>query len=198
MNKNIKKRNWAFVLYPESAPSNWRDQLQQTGLPVAISPLHDMDIDPTGEIKKAHYHIILCYEGPTSFNVVSSITSSLNCPIPIPLEQVKGYYRYFTHRDNPEKYQYDLNLITTINGFSVNDYVGMTEEEVDLCLLQLQELIEDKNILEYSSLMNILKRPDTMELWKVARRQTLFLNSYIKSRRYKSIQDNSKVFYSKK
>ena len=28
MAKNIKKRNWAFVLYPESAPADWREQLQ--------------------------------------------------------------------------------------------------------------------------------------------------------------------------
>lgn len=25
MAKNIKKRNWAFVLYPESAPADWRE-----------------------------------------------------------------------------------------------------------------------------------------------------------------------------
>ena len=67
-----KKRYWAFVLYPESAPDNWRDFLQQTGLQVAISPLHDKDIDPTGLPKKSHYHIILCYDGPTTFNNVKS------------------------------------------------------------------------------------------------------------------------------
>ena len=68
---NVKKRNWAFVLYPESAPDDWIEQLRQTGLQCAISPLHDKDIDPTGEPKKAHYHIILCYSGPTSFNLNS-------------------------------------------------------------------------------------------------------------------------------
>ena len=41
MAKNVKKRNWAFVLYPESAPENWREELQKTGLQCAISPLHD-------------------------------------------------------------------------------------------------------------------------------------------------------------
>ncbi|WP_215534354.1 Rep family protein, partial [Clostridioides difficile] len=25
MAKNVKKRNWAVVLYPESAPENWRE-----------------------------------------------------------------------------------------------------------------------------------------------------------------------------
>ena len=43
---NIKKRNWAFVLYPESAPADWLERLQATGLPGAISPLHDKTLTP--------------------------------------------------------------------------------------------------------------------------------------------------------
>ena len=90
---NVKKRNWAFLVYPESAPVDWQEILQKTGLQCAISPLHDMDLDPTGEPKKAHYHVIACYSGPTSYNVVKSLTDALQCPIPQPLEQVRGYYR---------------------------------------------------------------------------------------------------------
>ena len=56
--KNVKKRNWAFVLYPESAPENWKEQLQLTGLPCVISPIHDKDVNPDGTPKKAHHHII--------------------------------------------------------------------------------------------------------------------------------------------
>ena len=121
--KNVKKRNWAFVLYEERAPNNWKDILQQTGLGIAISPIHNKDINPNGEIKKAHYHIILCYDGPTTFNNVRALTESLGQPIPQPLEQVRGYYRYLTHKDNPEKYQYNESDIITYNGFNINDYV---------------------------------------------------------------------------
>ena len=45
----MKKRYWAFVLYPESAPENWKEILQQTGLSCCVSPLHDKDINPTGD-----------------------------------------------------------------------------------------------------------------------------------------------------
>ena len=88
-----KKRNWAFVLYTESAPENWRDILVQSGVEIAISPYHDKDKNPTGEDKKPHYHIILCYPGPTTFNNVKSlVVDRLGQPIPIYLESVKGYY----------------------------------------------------------------------------------------------------------
>ena len=93
MAKNIKKRNWAFVLYPESAPADWREQLQKTGLQCAISPLHDKDMNPDNTPKKPHYHVILTYSGPTSYNVVKALTDGFNQPIPQALEQVRGYYR---------------------------------------------------------------------------------------------------------
>ena len=44
ISKNIKKRYWAMVLYPDSAPQNWEELLQETGLQCAISPLHDKDL----------------------------------------------------------------------------------------------------------------------------------------------------------
>ena len=113
---NTKKRNWAFIVYPESAPSDWIQILQQTGLQCAISPLHDKDINADNTPKKPHYHVIAVYSGPTSFNVVNALCGSLNAPIPQALEQVRGYYRYLTHKDNPEKVQYNDLEIRTING----------------------------------------------------------------------------------
>ena len=71
--KYLKKRSWAFVLYPESAPTDWLDLLTQKGVPFCVSPLHDKDVNPTGEIKKSHYHIILNYSGPTTFNSVQVV-----------------------------------------------------------------------------------------------------------------------------
>lgn len=189
MKKNIKKRNWAFVLYPESAPENWRDLLQETGLLVAISPLHDKDLDPTGEPKKAHYHIILTFDGPTTYNNVKTITDRLNQPIPQPLEQIRGYYRYFTHMDNPEKYQYSDNEITTLNGFDINNYIELTYTEVSKYLLELQMFIRNNDIVEYSELLDILVDNELKEMWDVARNHTFLLDKYICSRRNKIKED---------
>ena len=182
--KNIKKRNWAFIVYPESAPSNWRDILQETGCMFAISPLHDQDINPDGEVKKPHYHVIICYDGPTSYNVIKRITDMINSPIPQPLEQVRGYYRYFTHMDNPEKYQYKESDITTINGFDINNYIEMTYTEVAKYILEIQSIIRQHDIIEYSVLLDFLIDGDCKELWDVARNHTLMLNTYISSRRH--------------
>lgn len=183
--KNVKKRNWAFVVYPESAPADWRDILRETGLQCAISPLHDRDVNPTGEVKKPHWHVIACYSGPTSFNVVKGLTERLNAPIPQALEQVRGYYRYLTHKDNPEKEQYDENDIVCINGFSILDFVELTKSEVLAIKKELQTLIRDADILEYADFMDILQDNEMTTHYDVASSNTYFFEKYISSRRNK-------------
>lgn len=184
-NSSTKKRNWAFIVYPESAPADWKDQLQQTGLDIAISPLHNKDVNPTGEAKKAHYHVIICYSGPTSFNVVKGITDRLNSPIPIPLEAVKGYYRYFTHKDNPEKYQYDEKDIITLNGFNISNYIELTKAEVDEIKRWLIYYIVENDIYEYSELLESLLENELLSEFSVASSHTLLFNNYIRSRKYR-------------
>ena len=185
ISKNIKKRYWAFILYPESAPTNWREQLQDTGLQIAISPLHDKDLNADNTPKKAHYHIILCYEGPTTYNNVLYLTSSLNQPIPQPLDSIRGYYRYFVHKDNAEKYQYNEFDISTLNGFDIKDYLELTSNQVVACIKEITHIIDDNNIFEFADLITLLRDNDTMkELMDVATNKHCFLNTYITSKRH--------------
>ena len=39
-----KARYFTFLLYPESIPNDWIDNLELIGVPIAISPLHDKDL----------------------------------------------------------------------------------------------------------------------------------------------------------
>lgn len=43
MSKKEKHRDFWFVLYPESIPDNWVRQLEEMGIEMAVSPLHDSD-----------------------------------------------------------------------------------------------------------------------------------------------------------
>ena len=165
-------------------PENWRELLQQTGLQCAISPLHDCDIDPTGVPKKPHYHVIVCYSGPTSFNVVKALTDSLHQPIPQALEQVRGYYRYLTHKDNPEKAQYNECDISSINGFNIADFVDLTFGVATYKAVYFS-LIQKEDILEYSDLIDFLLSGEMMVELDVASSNTLLFDRYVSSRRNK-------------
>lgn len=180
---SIKKRNWAFILYPDSAPSDWKDILAQSGLQCAISPLHDKDFNATGEAKKPHYHVIIVYNGPTSFNVVKGVCDSLNCPIPQALEQIRGYYRYLTHKDNPEKAQYSDNDITTINGFDISNFVERTSSETSAIIRQIYDYIIKNDIIEFHLLTDyaFLNNADWFDV--LTNGYTLYFTAVIRSRR---------------
>ncbi len=183
--KKSKCRNWAFVLYPESAPADWVETLQKSGLQCAISPLHNKDKNPDNTEKKAHFHIILVYSGPTSFNVVSNFTKSLNQPIPQRLESVRGYYRYLTHKDNPEKAQYNENEVQCLNGFALRDFIELTKTEVLKIKKEVIAFCRDNDIIEYADLTDILMQNEQFADWfDVVSSHTLFFNSYLKSRRH--------------
>lgn len=180
---DVKKRNWTFVLYPESAPKDWLERLKISGLMAAISPLHDKDINPTGEKKKAHYHVLLVYSGPTTYNAVAKFTASLNATIPQALESVRGMYRYFTHKDNPEKYQYEEGEILAVNGFNIADLVELTKSEVNEIKMNVLKLIREVGIVEYSDLVDFLTDNEMVTEYDVAINNTFFFNTYITSRR---------------
>lgn len=181
--KNVKKRNWAMVLYPESAPEDWREQLRLSGLQVAISPLHDKDVNADGGPKKAHHHVILVYGSPTTYNNVKALCDRLNQPIPQPLEQVRGYYRYLTHEDNPEKAQYSKADIQTLNGFDIREFVELTKSEVTKAKREILQLIRDNGITEYADLVDILMDggEGTADMFDVASNNTLFFKAYLTS-----------------
>lgn len=184
-NHNVKKRNWAAVIYPDSLPKNWLEILQKTGLQIAISPLHNADLNADDSEKKAHYHIIMCYSGPTAFNVVKRITDSLNAPIPQPLESVRGYYRYLTHKDNPEKAQYDEKDIKHLNGFNILDFVELTKFEVSKIKRDIRAMIFERCITEYSDLMLILDNEAVIERIEVAENNTIHFDALLRSLRHK-------------
>lgn len=188
MSKNIastgKKRNWATVVYPESAPENWIEILKLSGVQSAISPLHDKDINPDEQEKKSHWHVILTYGSPTTQNNVKGLCERIGGVGQIGLDSVRGYYRYLTHKDNPEKYQYDEKDIKTLNGFSILDFIELTRTETLKIKKELVVLIMAENIIEYADFINYLLEKGTDEFLDVGMSNTYFFDKYISSRRH--------------
>ena len=193
----VKGRNWAFVVYPESLPGNWEEIIVETGLPMVFSPLHDKDVNPTGEPKKPHYHVICYYENSTTSRAVKEyVTDRLNGTIPIKLESMQGMYRYHLHLDNPEKYQYSDKDRRFFNGFDVNKVDALTYTEINQLLTSIQQFIVKENIFEYCDLLDKLLESESYNLLDVARNHTLMINAYISSRRNKIKSEVNKILTS--
>lgn len=186
MSKKYQKgRFWATVAYPESLPKDWEESMQQEGLNIAVSPLHDKDLNPDGEEKKKHYHFIFKFEGPTTYEHVKKICDKYNMTIPIKLESLRGMYRYHTHRDNPEKYQYDEKERIFIGNFNPKEVEKLSEFDVDKITTDILIFIDDNNITEYCDLLRIIRESELNEMLDIAKRHTILFNTYIKSKRHK-------------
>ena len=115
--------------------------------------------------------------------MVKALTDGFNQPIPQALEQVRGYYRYLTHKDNPEKAQYDEREIKTINGFNIADFSELTRSEITQIKKSLQKLIREYGITEYAELMDYLQDEEMNVEYEVASNNTYFFDKYIASKR---------------
>lgn len=181
--KYEKGRDWATCCYPESVNPDWLNILQETHVQIAISPLHDKDLNPDFTPKKPHWHILLRYEGPTTKQHVKELCDKIGAVNPIKIDSARGMYRYHTHEDNPEKYHYDGRDRILLNGFDTNNLDSFTESEMDSLENTIIDIIEEYNITEYYHLISLLKCRGDINLLKVAKKRTVLLNAFIKSKK---------------
>lgn len=152
--KNIMARVWTIIVYPESAPKNWKDLINDKHISWC-NILHNKDVNPDGTVKKAHYHVILFFDGKKSYAQIKSITDELQAPIPQKVESPKGMVRYLIHKDNPEKYQYSKDKIETFGGIDIDDYFKMSSSATRDTIMEINKYILDKKITSYAELTRI-------------------------------------------
>lgn len=144
--KDGRARNWTFVLYPESAPVEWSDVLNDLHIQWCVSPLHDKDVNADGTPKKPHWHVLLCFEGNKSQDQVDAISHSINGTICQKVSSVRGMVRYFTHMDNPEKYQYPASQIGCHGGFDPAEYLTLSKSyQLDI-VEQMENWIQENDV----------------------------------------------------
>lgn len=147
-----RTRNYATVVYPESAPQEWLEILESFFVPAFVSPLHDKDINPTGEAKKAHYHVILMFDSTKTKAQAEELFSQIGgvgCEI---VNSIRGYSRYLCHLDNPEKAQY---LSEDVRAFCGADYfttIGLVSDKYR-AILDIINFCKDNEMYSYSDLL---------------------------------------------
>lgn len=152
--KDTRVRNWSFILYPESAPNDWKKKLENLKIKIGISPLHDKDFNEgTGEVKKPHYHILLCFDGKKSYEQILEITKNLNASIPERVISPSGLIRYFVHRDNPDKAQYQIKDIVVFGDLDIISPFKTATTRYE-CIKEMINYIKNNGITEFQDLMD--------------------------------------------
>lgn len=149
-----RTRNWTFVLYEDSVPTNWRDMLDGEHIEWVESPWHDKDINADGEPKKKHKHILLLFGGVKSYEQVKDVTDKLHCPIPQRCHNAKAMVRYMAHLDNPEKAQYDVSEIRGHGGVDLAELLRPSSSERYSLLREMIAFVKAHNVTEFKDLMD--------------------------------------------
>lgn len=152
--KDSRCRNWTIIVYPESAPENWREVLDEEHIEWVESPLHDKDINATGETKKEHYHILLLFGGVKSYDQVLEFVKPLNCPIPTRCHNAKALVRYMAHLDNPDKAQYNILDIKAHGGVDVAELLRPSSSERYTIIKEMLEFVKENSIIEFQDLID--------------------------------------------
>ena len=124
-----RTRNWSTVVYPESAPENWKSALQEQCIPAFISPLHDNDLNTNGELKKGHFHVMLLFDGVKTQEQVQEIFTLIGGVGIEPVNCVRAYARYLCHLDNPEKAQYDIKDVLSYSGADYSTIISLASDK---------------------------------------------------------------------
>lgn len=190
MGDDVKARHWCFIVYPESAPADWMEQLEATGIPFSVSDLHNKDTNPDGSHKKEHYHGIVSYSNTTTYGNASQLIRSItNGPFPQKCQSVSGAYAYFTHKWNPEKYQYDGQGIQRFNGWEK----ALESTEVGHIMNELTAYIFNEDIREYSEFMIETMTMDG-DYMNVAMNHTVYFNALIRSYRHNPVRSLKRYY----
>lgn len=188
--KETRTRTWTVVLYPESAPENWRDLLDELHIEWIESPLHENDLNATNEKKKAHWHILLMFGGVKSYDQVRELIEPLNCPSPQKCHNAKALVRYMAHLDNPDKYQYKTEDIKPHGGVDLAEMLRPSSSERYSLIKEMIDYVKDKNIIEYQDLMDYAAEQRFKDWFPLlCDNSTIVIANYIKSCRHRRPRD---------
>lgn len=184
--KSARTRNFATVLYPESAPENWLDLLTDLKIPCFISPLHQFDVNPTGEVKKAHYHIQFMFEGVKTAEQVKEMVEAFGGVGLEVVNSARGMARYLCHLDNPEKYQYNTEEVRCLGGA---DYIGTINLATDRyrAIGEMMAFCRENKITCYADLVDYAAE-NHYDWFRVLCDNTIIIKEYLRSRYWGNCQ----------
>lgn len=175
-----RTRNFATIVYPESAPKDWLEKLADLKIEALVSPLHDQDKNPNGEPKKAHYHVILMFDNVKTIDQAQEITEQIGGVGVEKISSLRGYARYLIHADNPEKAQYNK---ADIKQFGGADYEGICSLASDkyAAIREMISYCTDHRIISYADLLRYASEKNENWFRCLCDNGTVVMKEFLKS-----------------
>lgn len=191
-----KARFFTGLIYEDSAPADYEQQLKDSLRQWLLSPWHtpdpveDME---SGALKtlKRHRHVLYCHGNTISAKAAREIMPDWLVLPPTDAGFTVGSYRnlsrYFLHLDQPDKEQFEgkpeTNL-TILNNFPLDLSKELTKSEKRQLKIQLWNLCRSNSITEYAELMDLLGDTQEWDMFELAFDSQSKIEGYIRSNRH--------------
>ena len=159
VDETVRTRNWCGIIYPDSAPENWREILEENIIVgTFVSPLHHgwsgSELD---EDKKDHYHIIMMFSGVKKHAQVKEIFDVIGVVMIQPIDDMRKMCRYLIHLDHPNKEQFKGDYESLISCYCETfdtwlNYIEMPAEKLDV-IGEMLDFIDSNSIISFYELL---------------------------------------------
>lgn len=157
-----RSRNFASIVYPESAPKNFKSIMEDYHVPTLISPLHDEDRNGDGTLKKPHYHILVLFDGVKTLEQVKEIFDAIGGVGIEIVKNVRSYARYLCHLDSDDKVKYDIDDVISLSGADYQNMINLAKDKYT-AIGEMIEYCIDNHITSYATLLLYAK--ETRQDW---------------------------------
>ncbi len=165
-------RSFMIVLYPDDETHVNALLYVQEFIDKYAFILHDKDYNEKGEIKKAHYHVILNLSNAKSISALAKeLNIGANYITPTKKSYINGL-RYLIHADDKDKYQYELDEVQGPLKSRLKKALASDVDESD-AVLELMVLIENQDYLSMRTFVRLIAESG---LWQYYRRNAYTFN----------------------
>lgn len=192
-----RARAWTAIVYPESAAEGWMNTLRDMLVECLVSPIHDKDVLPGGEAKKAHFHVVLSFKNPTTFEKAREVFEAIGAVVPPENEcRVKDFRqmaRYLCHLDQPDKHRYSMEDVVSIGAIDYKRLIMSAADEDEM----LDEIFEAMDTYYLDSFPKVVRfTKNEHPEWKtlVYHKFTHQISEYAKGLHYESRQFEPRMY----
>lgn len=183
-----RTRNYATIVYTESAPLDWLDILADLHINAFVSPLHDMDLNKkTKEFKKSHYHVMVMFESVKTDIQAKAIFSQfggVGCEV---INSTKAYARYLCHLDDDDKAKYNVNDVKSFGCVNYEKIIEVEQPKEDV-LIEIVDYISNHPGITFAFLVECARYKKGWFKALVSSGSSFFIREYMNSLKFECSQ----------
>lgn len=187
-----RTRNFATVVYLDSAPSNWLEIIDDLHVQTFVSPYHDNDLNPTGEKKKAHYHVMMMYDSMKTIEQAKENFEKIGgvgCEV---INSTRGYARYLCHLDNPDKFQYSIDDVKSFSGADYIETINLVTDKYKI-IGEMIEFCEKYNVESFYLLCKYAMKNRSDWHRALCDNSAFYMKEYLKSKKWSNDTQQNQI-----